>query len=204
MAKRKDPPDNTKQPIEAKTPIYPPFQGGSYQEFKIWPFRAQEALAAHRRAQGEMPTNVVELGIPDVDEIKWGALNEEDAQAFAREAIDSCDAEALFNMSWDFGTPFHNGSAIVYKIGTHYFADMEEGLFGPYELLEELLTETELNKPRGEGTTYKSGVYSSEGLAALLSAEYMDVGEEILINNETWVANERQLLVRSSDGTKLK
>ena len=106
----------------------PPFTGDSYPEFKAWHHHAQEAAKEHLRLNGKKLSNVVSLGIPNLMVVNWNVLSPDDAVLFATEAIDSCEAEEVFTVSWDFGTPMHNGIEIAYQIGSRFFAQTESGL----------------------------------------------------------------------------
>ena len=143
----------------------PPFTGSSYSEFKVWHHQAQEAGEEHLRLNGETPSNVVLLGIPDLMVVNWNVLSADDVVLFANEAIDSCDAERVFTVSWDFGTPMHNGIEIAYQIGSRFFAQTESGLQGPFESLEDLFKKTELNNPISSGLVYESTILNASEIA---------------------------------------
>ncbi len=167
----------------------PPFEGGSYPEFKAWDFHAQQAVEDYLRIHGEKPSNVVPLGIPDISKVNWDVLTHEDVLAFAAEALDSGEGESVLSVSWDFGTPMHNGINTFWKIGEWFFADLDEGMLGPFSSLEEALEETEMNQPLNAGLIYESESRSAQEIAFLLRGDLLTPGEEILINNERWAAN---------------
>ena len=53
--------------------------------------------------------------MPDRTAVSWDALSEDDAIRFATEAIASGDADEILSISWDFGTPMHEGIETIWE-----------------------------------------------------------------------------------------
>ena len=178
----------------------PPFAGGSYQAFKAWHVHAQEAVEEYLRLHDPMHHRVVRLGVPDWMAVSWDALSDDDAITFATEAIESGEADEILSISWDFGTPTHGGIETIWKIGKRFFADLQDGMFGPFSSLDEALEQTERNQPPNSGLIYESESLSASEIARCLRGEYLDPGEEILINDERWAANPEKQFVTVNAG----
>jgi hypothetical protein len=198
MTINKQPPVSATHGPDGQWIFDPPFTGVSYPEFKAWHHHAQEAAEEHLRLNGETPSNIVALGVPDLMAVNWDVLSPDDAVAFATEAIDSYEAKEVFTVSWDFGTPMHNGIDIAYQISSRFFAQTESGLLGPFESLEDLFEETELNNPISAGLVYESTILKASEIAEQLRSEFLKPGDKILINNERWTADHAQRFVLAS------
>ena len=133
--------------------------------------------------------------------MNWDALSEDDAIKFAAEAIESGEANEILSISWDFVTPMHEGVETIWKIGKRFFADLQNGMFGPFSSLDEALEETERNQPPNSGLVYESKSLSAPEIARCLRGEYFNPGEEILINDERWAANPEKQFLPFNEGT---
>jgi len=148
-----------------------------------------------------MRGRVVSLDAVDWAALAWDVLAEDDVMNFAHEAIDSGDADKILSISWDFGTPMHEGTETISKIGKRYFADLQDGMFGPFLSLDEALEETERNQPPNGGLVYESDLLSAAEIARCLRSDYLDPGEEILIKDERWAATSVETFVLINEGT---
>lgn len=111
-----------------------------------------------------------------------------DFPEFIDEFHHEVDSDA-FTLFWD-GGGYNNGGYSVWRVGPHYFCNME-GTFGPFSTLMETLKCNEIMHTVTSATeSITSSELTADELAKVLCAwDDIEQGFQLQINNETWELN---------------